>query len=347
MTNIPGKTVLVLGAGASFVSKFQLPVMAGFFGPHREDFTDLFEFLEWFYPEDNLSQYNLEDVLAFLTISRNRMIIWDMPPNAKPSVNYDKLYLKVLQYIHRRLEIPKDGVCQLHKQLFSMLDPKDSVLTLNYDLVADQALYDLAPKEHDHPEQNSRIGKLAGLLCEQSLFGSLQPPSLMPREEKQGFYLKLHGSLDWLRCPTLGCRNHINIFCCGLSRLPDGQLISRPCRFCGAALEAMIVPPITTKRLEDRGRIAFLWNLALRELRDASRIVFIGVSLAPTDFELRWLIREAIGFKSKTSIQIQVINPNKSHRKAILSIIPSVQCEVKEYDCLKDYFKEHEERETI
>lgn len=343
MTNIPGKTVLFLGAGASFASEFQLPVMAGFFGPHREDFTDLFNFLEWFYPDKNPSQYNLEDVLAFLAISRNRMAIWDMPPNAKPLVNYDTMYLKVLQYIHRRLEIPKDGVCQLHKQLFSMLKPEDSVLTLNYDLVADHVLFDLAPKKHDRPEENTRIGKVPGLLSEQNLWGGFQPPSLMPREKKQGFYLKLHGSLDWLRCPTLGCRNHINIFCRGLSRLSDGQFLGQPCRFCGVALEAMIVPPVTSKRLEDRGRIAFLWNLALRELRDASSIVFIGISLAPADFELRWLIREAVSFKSKTRAQIQVINPNKPHRKAILSTIPSARYEIKEYDYLEDYFKEYEE----
>lgn len=341
MINVRNKTVLILGAGASLASDFNLPVMAGFFGPHRDEFTDLFNFLEWLYPNHESSQYNLEDVLAFLSVSRNRMAVWDLPPSAGSFVSYDRLYSTVLQYIHRRIEIPKDGICKLHNNLFSMLDQKDSILTLNYDLVADQVLSHLAPKEHGRPHQNSRIGKLNGLLSEQSLFGSLQPPSLMPREEEWGFYLKLHGSLDWLRCPTPGCRNHVNIFCCGTSSLADGQAPSRPCRFCGAALETMIVPPIAVKPLEDRGRIAFLWNLALRELRRAANIAFIGVSLAPTDLELRWLIREALSSESKSRVQVQIINPNQSHRNAISSIIPSCPHDMTEYSELEEYFAIH------
>jgi len=235
MDTVRSKTVLVLGAGASFASDFKLPVMAGFFGPQRDGFAEVFEFLESFYPTHEPSEYNLEDVLAFLSVSRERMQVWGLPPSAGTFASYDDLYSAVLQYILRRLEIPKDGICKLHKSLFSMLDKKDSILSLNYDLVADQVLSDLAPKEYGRPDQNSRIGKLDGLLTEQSLFGALEPPSLMPREEEQGFYLKLHGSLDWLRCPTPGCRNHLNIFCCGTSNLADGQASGRPCRFCGAA----------------------------------------------------------------------------------------------------------------
>jgi len=75
MINVRNKTVLILGAGASLASDFNLPVMAGFFGPHRDEFTDLFNFLEWLYPNHESSQYNLEDVLAFLSVSRNRMAV--------------------------------------------------------------------------------------------------------------------------------------------------------------------------------------------------------------------------------------------------------------------------------
>lgn len=337
MINRRNKRVLFLGAGASFASDFKLPVMTGFFGPERDEFIDLFQFLESFYPNYGRSEYNLEDVLTFLTISRNRMWVWGLPPSVGSLVSYGGLYSTVLRYIHHRLEIPKDGICSLHKNLFSTLDPKDSILTLNYDLVADQVLSHLAPKKHDRPDENSRIGKLDGLLSEQSLYGALQPPSLMPREEEQGFYLKLHGSLDWLRCPTPGCRNHVNIFCCGTSKLADGQTPGRPCRFCGTALETMIVPPITAKPLEDRGRIALLWNLALRELRCVENIAFIGVSLAPTDFELRWLIREGLAFESESHIHVQIVNPDPTHCKAITSLLASNLCDVKEYSDLKEY----------
>jgi len=99
----------------------------------------------------------------------------------------------------------------------------------------------------------------------------------------------------------------------------------------------MIVPPITVKRLEERGRIAFLWNLALRELRRAGNIALIGASLAPTDFELRWLIREGVGFERKCTVHVQIVNPDQSHRKAISSILASDVCDVAEYTDLEEY----------
>ena len=55
------KRVLILGAGASAASDFSLPVMFGFFGPNQENYTELFKFIEWFYPDIPEDKYNVSN----------------------------------------------------------------------------------------------------------------------------------------------------------------------------------------------------------------------------------------------------------------------------------------------
>lgn len=340
MIQKPKKRVLILGAGASAASDFHLPVMSGFFEPNQGAYPELFRFLNWFYPNISIDDYNLEEVLAFLELSKTRLPIWGVERSAPKLPNYETIYDQVLAYVTERLKIPAKKTCSLHQRLFERLASSDTVLTLNYDLIADQTLLEVEPKNpNGRPDPNCRMEKLEGLLQEKSLYGGdLQPPSLMPREREWGFYLKLHGSLDWLYCPTVGCRNHVNIFSLSASRLSEGQETGQPCRFCGAALRTMIVPPIATKRLEDRGRTSFHWNLALRELRSAKDVVIIGLSLAPSDFELRWLLRESLSMIS-TDIQLHIVNTNPSHREAVKNTVPIIASNALEYNDLEEYLR--------
>jgi hypothetical protein len=313
--------------------------MTGFFGPDIGAYPTLFQFLEWFYPGVSDKNYNLEEVLAFLELSRTRLPIWGLSASAAHCADYNSTYNQVLAYMGKRLNIPRGRSCSLHRRLFQTLNNSDTILTLNYDLISDQTLLEIEPKEHGHPHQNSRIGKLEGLLQEQNLAGALQPPSLMRREREWGFYLKLHGSLDWLYCPTKGCRNFINIFPVSVSSLPDGQEPGKPCRFCGAAIQTMIIPPVAMKRLEDRGRTAFHWNLALQELRSATDVVVIGLSLAPSDFELRWLLREGLAAPRSGGVRMHLVNPNKSHRRIAMETVRAASPKVIEYDTIDKYIK--------
>src|SRR5215472_15748571 len=83
-----------------------------------------------------------------------------------------------------------------------MLDPLDTILSLNYDLVCDHAL-----KEVEKQEQvtwlTSRSWKMDALLGNYSY--ATGPMALFTHEEQRGFYLKLHGSLDWLICSNERC----------------------------------------------------------------------------------------------------------------------------------------------
>jgi len=205
------KTVLLLGAGASAASEFQLPTMRGFFGENLDDYPDLREFLERFYPEADRKDYNLEEVLAYLDLSRSRLPLWDGQPILAKEDRFSSLYVRSVEYVKHRLEIGSTDHSVLHTRLFETLRDEDSVLTMNYDLVADQTLLEMESGSQQ-AEAYTRVSKLASLLYPQSLWGCLQPPSLTPSERAGGFYLKLHGSLDWLCCPNEHCPNHHNIY---------------------------------------------------------------------------------------------------------------------------------------
>lgn len=329
-------TVLIIGAGLSAASEFQIPTMRGFFGPDLAARPELDAFLKWFYPSKSADEYNLEEVMSFLHLSSARIPLWRNRPQPVPSHSSLALYEGLLDYVKSRLAIPSGAVCALHRRLFETLLERDSIVSFNYDLLADNALLAIEPREHDRPGQDTRMGKISGLLGRLNIWDD-PPPSLMPREQKWGFYLKLHGSLDWLYCESLGCENNTNVFARGVSILAEGQDEGMPCRYCGASLKTFIVPPVATKRFEDTGRMAFLWNIALRQLSNASRIVVIGISFAPSDFELRWLIRQAIELRTRPLYELHVVNPASIHRKNIVSVFPGRERQIYEYDSVTDF----------
>lgn len=333
------KRVLLLGAGASAASDFNLPTMAGFFDAELSEYPELISFLKWFYPQKPPAEYNLEEVLAYLDISRARMHVWGFGSREVSYGNEPLAYDSLIEFVQRRLDIPKGKSCSLHKRLFENLQPTDTILTLNYDLIADRALFEIEkdPEKGKLP-QDSRMCKLQALLSELRIFAE-SPPSLIPREQETGFYIKLHGSLDWLYCPTVGCRNNTNLFAVEISAFPE-LIEGNPCRFCGTAVKSFIIPPVATKRLEDRGRMAFLWNLALRELIQARHIVLIGLSLAPSDFELRWLIRQAVEIRAEHSLSVEIVNKNEVHRKQSKDVFPGNSISIVEYESIEDFLNQ-------
>ena len=91
--------------------------------------------------------------------------------------------------------------------------------------------------------------------------------------------------------------------------------------------------------------MAFLWNLALRQLISADKIVVIGVSFAPSDFELRWLVRQAIALRSSPGYELHVVNPSKDHRDEVISAFPGTEKSINEYGSVSDYI-EHRRIQT-
>ncbi len=73
-------------------------------------------------------------------------------------------------------------------------------------------------------------------------------------------------------------------------------------------MNPIIVPPVLRKSITDDPVIRSAWGLARRKLIEASRIVVIGFSAAPTDFYASWLLRSTVGVRNH--VRIDVINPS-------------------------------------
>ncbi len=332
MTGEWGKTVYLLGAGASHGSGHALPVMRGFFGSGESDCralekttraSGLVDFLRWFYPETTPSDYNVEEVLSYLYFADSVTPRWTQrlrKHRADPTFSYETM----LRVIRGRLAVP-DGTapCPLHRGLVRVLQPCDTVLTLNYDLVMDSAL-----EAYDKPSDASSSWTRL-LLLKYLLDPSFSPMAsgdtiYIPSDaSRNGFYLKLHGSLDWGRCSNETCWNR-----CRVQPIPElmrewnelGGDVT--CSRCGSRIESCIVPPGARKDGVFERPLSLLWSLALGELWQATRIVVIGVSLAPGDFELRWLLREALRLRNaRSSLDICVVNPDSGCHRAFTALL--------------------------
>jgi len=326
--------VLVLGAGASLASKFQLPVMRGFFGPGLDDFPALTAFLASFYRDRDADGFNVEEVLAYLDLARTRYGLLEPDPVRRTSNRSEALYRECIEYVKRRLKINLNVPCDLHVGLFQKLANRDTVVTLNYDLIADNSLLAIEPQIQGHVDQNYRLAKLNTLLQNERFMGG-SPPSLLDREDEIGFYFKLHGSLDWLYCPIAGCPYNTNLFPAGIARLAEGQAEGRPCRACGTPIEVFLVPPVAAKRIQGTSRLSLLWGLAARELSMSCRWIIAGVSLAPTDFELRWLLKSSLEHRGSDRTDLIVVNPNRCDADRIAAFLRPPQGEIQRLDSLE------------
>jgi len=336
------KTILLLGAGASKASDFRLPTMRGFFDLAQVP-ENLKEFLKIFYPAMLVEEFDLEEVLTHLTLSVRRLPSWIPDERVQHSIGVHYPLGDLLWYVGRRLAIDPTKICSRHAALFRRLEARDSVLTLNYDLVADQALsvLDRDPNDEARFRRFSRMDKLADLVGDARLLGG-EPMALLPEEHEGGFYLKLHGSLDWLYCPNTGCPNWKRFYPLSGERIKEGQKAGSPCRLCGSIIRSVIVAPLPEKAQVFEGRFGILWNLALRELQQATRIVVIGVSLARSDFELSWLIRLS-GMTRFHKLDLVVVNPNESDRAAARRLFGTSRLgtNVEEFEDVDEFLGQH------
>lgn len=111
-----------------------------------------------------------------------------------------------------------------------------------------------------------------------------------------GYYLKLHGSIDWQYCPNSNCDANNKIL------ISEENLCGR----CFKRFNRLIIPPIINKQYKTYPFIEKLWALARIQLDAAQELVIWGYRLPPTDFYSNWLL-------SKTSIKskkVSIVNPD-------------------------------------
>ncbi len=300
------KTVYFLGAGASKASDFNLPVM--------NEFPALADYLRKVFPGQSFHDLNLEEVITHMELSLEGFgAQWEPlePDLLKARREYDAYLRECLDYAGYFAsdphQIPKPIKCSLHKRLFSKLTSEDTLITLNYDMIADFAL--LSEKgDLGSVEDGSILHRSYRLLGSGEAWGTSNP-SVDYNNREQGFYLKLHGSIDWVCCQDSTCRNH-RIFFRGWIGTPKIRYSpENPCLMCGSGLVSVIIPPAMKKSFEKFPKMGLIWNMAYRELKVADRWILIGCSFPESDYYLRWLLREAYR-NNPHHPEVTVVNPD-------------------------------------
>jgi hypothetical protein len=308
------KTVYFLGAGASNAFDFKLPTMRSFFqkrDPILKRFPKLHQFIQRAFPGIPIQKINLEDVISYLDLSVGRFGSFGERPGGSlldARAEFDQCVRTKLDY-----ERSAKGIwCSNLKKIFRGLRKTDTVVTLSYDLVAENTLNTIS-KEKEGRENHPLYDEMVNLLIESTIYDV----AIIRRNSQSGLYLKLHGSIDWYRCPHRTCRNHVAI------TIPEKSQRDRRhlCTFCGARLEIAILPPTMSKVFERYPRLGVMWTLARPELSASTAVVFIGVSFAPSDYYLRWLIKSSLLEAKNKNKSIVVVDKCKQAVKRIKEII--------------------------
>ena len=250
-----------------------------------------------FEPEE-WKRINIEDVFTFLDIG-SRMYA----PGTRYQKGFAACRSSLISFITTALSIKSEGFhCEHLSNLLYELKPIDSIISFNWDTIADFTL-----QEVGKPIFQGYLDLMTNSPLRVRDF--LDRPVL----------LKLHGSFNWIVCPNPACRLH------GKPRLAvKGNKLQRlvniyKCPRCGNERgEPFIVLPTSQKFIRRGTLLHKLWLIARDKLPFCRRLIFVGYSFPATDFYSEWLFRQ-IYFIEGRKPEIIVINPEIMKKRSVLS----------------------------
>lgn len=324
-----GKLLFVFGAGAShaegaplqshilpFILDESPEIGSSSTGIAVRDFLD--EHFGWDASEGLYP--SLESVFAFLDylIYRNESL------GGKYTTEYIRQVreslVKLIYYSVGKVALPATGVYRMFWKQVGLSGREVSVVTTNYDTFIDEAFDVLYPgygyldycmhlMNYDYFD---RFHAYRWIISPENpaAFSGMQPP---PRRIK---LIKLHGSLNWLYC---NCCNQVLLTPWSTiidlesqvddrvrdpqCTTPDPEGYPCNCPHDGTPFQTLIVPPANLKALEHPA-IGRLISEAAREIRLASKVIFIGYSFPEADVHLKALFKKNL----QSAAEVVVIN---------------------------------------
>ena len=290
-------TVYILGAGATKAVAPQAPLMDDFLPKAFERFSrdrrirNVQKFVSDFYlgsplPSDVRSRQailpRLEDVLSQLDLCvvQNRPLSANYPLQRVQKLRVDLVYLiaRLLRDTLRRLG--RDSYAIL--DLVRFLTEEDAIISLNYDIIVDNALArEFGPRRVDYGVDV----RLSYLSYPDNYYEPAHAHQAVPSRD----LYKLHGSLNWLYCPncqaldvTLAEKGTLRVF----------EKEPAVCLRCHLPYQALIITPTLLKDYAN-GLLLQVWRKAEERITRADRVVFIGYSLADADVQIKCMIKRA------------------------------------------------------
>lgn len=331
MSQITGKTVYVLGAGAShhtgapllrdFLVQARLLLDGKETLRFRNSFQRTFEWINSlrgssYYVEFDLD--NLEHVFSLAEMGKQIGV----DGNEERVSDLRNLILETLDRCQLKVEggqIKPDTAYSSFVRNLVVLNEKrreslgsgtefenDLIITFNYDVMLDYAMR----FDNVHPEY---------CLAEASKSSS-----------NRFRVLKLHGSANWAVCSDDGCSKHFQVLPADPFLPAQGARVSPKdgsslnfamvtrvmaqsiCTSCkgNQTLSPMIIPPTWSKMVEG-SPISKVWEKAVSELETAFQIVVIGYSMPVTDTFFQYLL--TLGLSSNPNLhRVIVVDPNDS-----------------------------------
>jgi hypothetical protein len=215
-------------------------------------------------------------------------------------------------------------VCEKHKKLANSMSSGDVIISFNYDLLLDNALFET--------NNLTDTGYNIPFLRKYNIDNWLRPDETRSKIQ----LLKLHGSMNWLRCTICGSdlllqrTKYVDIFL--------GSSSWFNCPRCGASdlyMKRIMLPPLLTKAYDDVD-INYLWLRAEELLDDTDKIIAIGYSLPTADFASRMLFRRAIASgKISKNTPLIVVNPDPQVKSIFTSLFNSSK--IHHFNSLDEY----------
>jgi NAD-dependent SIR2 family protein deacetylase len=216
-------------------------------------------------------------------------------------INFLRLYLVYLMadIINNSLRTSKNIHSDLIRKLKSNGDlAKTIFISTNYDILCDNAIQDQYP--------SNKIDYGVDFVNYKE--GSFERP-----DQDSIKLLKLHGSLNWLYCPTCNILR-ITPYEKGVYTLMVDPSSSN-CRKCETVYSPIIVPPTFYKDLS-KVFLSQVWNRAENELSEVEHLIFCGYSFPDADIHIKYLIKRIQkNRRNPQSLKITVIN-NHTGKKA-------------------------------
>jgi len=316
--------VFILGAGASkeagapviadFLDKAEELLKSGKSDKYKEDFERVFDArskLPAVHSKAQLDLDNIESIFATLEMGRlvNRLPNIESASIKPLLVSIRRLIVKTLEQtisypVRGRRLLPGNSYHQFASLIKDLVAKGHacSIITFNYDYALDYALN----------------------------FNGIAADYCLSETKKEGVIplIKLHGSLNWARCPKCGdiIPWYIKDYMARINPMVldetineyvylgiGAQLHKSGIKHCGTDVEPdpVIVPP-TWDKTEYHQALSEVWGRAASELSTATNIFVSGYSLSETDLFFRYLF--ALGSVGQALIKrFWVFDPDMSN----------------------------------
>jgi len=261
----------------------------------------LVEFFKMFFGIDiksgdlnNISFPTFEEILGILELALNKEESFKDYSSTPDKPYIQRIREDLIFLIAIILDKKLRRKVKYHRKLVSRLErdqelSKTGFISLNYDILIDNALVDIYPRHDlDYGVEFTNFEK--------------RDNWKRPEAKKSVCLYKLHGSLNWLYCPT----------CISLTLTPKekrvAKLVFNPqnCESCGSEMVPTIIPP-TFFKVTSNFYLQEVWHKAEKALNQAKRIFFCGYSFPDADIHIKYLLKR-VEINKESAPEIFIIN---------------------------------------